>query len=48
LKRADLVLLVTDHTAYDYAFIERYARCIIDTRDAFRRRGINSKKVYRA
>jgi UDP-N-acetyl-D-glucosamine dehydrogenase len=48
LKRADIVLLVTDHTAYDYAFIERYARCIIDTRDAFRRRGIDSKKVYRA
>jgi len=48
LKRADLVLLVTDHTAYDYAFIERYARCIIDTRDAFRRRGIDSKRIYRA
>jgi len=48
LKRADLVLLVTDHTAYDYAFIERYARCIIDTRDTFRRRGIDGKKVYRA
>ncbi len=48
LKGADLVLLVTDHTAYDCAFIERYALCIIDTRNAFRRRGIDSKKVYRA
>lgn len=48
LKDADVTLLITDHSAYDYAFIERNARCILDTRDAFRRNGIRSKKVYRA
>ncbi len=48
LKTADLVLLVTDHSAYDYAFIERHASCIVDTRNAFARHGINSKKVFKA
>ncbi|MBF0317172.1 MAG: nucleotide sugar dehydrogenase [Nitrospirae bacterium] len=48
LKEADLALLITDHSAFDYAFIEQHARCIVDTRDAFRRNKINSEKVYRA
>ncbi|SPP99524.1 UDP-N-acetyl-D-glucosamine 6-dehydrogenase [Candidatus Sulfobium mesophilum] len=48
LKEADLLILVTDHSAYDYAFIERHAGCIVDTRGAFRKNGIKSEKVYRA
>lgn len=48
LKKTDLALLITDHTAYDYSFIERYVQCILDTRDAFRKNGINSKKVFKA
>lgn len=48
LRRADLVLLVTDHTAYDYAFIEKHARCIVDTRNAFERHGIRSPKISKA
>jgi UDP-N-acetyl-D-glucosamine dehydrogenase len=48
LKRADLVVLVTDHSIYDYAFIEKHARCIVDTRNAFRSRGIKSGKIHRA
>ncbi len=48
LSKADLVLLVTDHSSYDYAFIERHAGCIVDTRGAFRKNGIKSEKVYRA
>jgi len=48
LKDADMALLAIDHTSYDYAFIEKHARCILDTRDAFRKNKINSKKVYRA
>jgi len=48
LRKADLVLLVTDHTAFDYDFIERHAQCIVDTRDAFKKRGIESRKVYKA
>jgi UDP-N-acetyl-D-glucosamine dehydrogenase len=48
LKNSDLVLLVTDHTAFDYAFIEKYAKCVVDTRNAFRKNGINSRKIFRA
>jgi UDP-N-acetyl-D-glucosamine dehydrogenase len=48
LKEADIVLLLTDHTSFDYAFIGKHARRIIDTRDAFRRHGVESAKVTRA
>ncbi len=47
LTKVDLVILVTDHSSYDYDFIEKHARSILDTRDAFRRNGINSDKVAR-
>lgn len=48
LGDADAVVLLTDHTAYDYAFIEKHARCIVDTRNAFERNGIKSTKVHKA
>jgi UDP-N-acetyl-D-glucosamine dehydrogenase len=48
LKKADLILLLTDHTAYDYPFIEKHARCIVDTRNAFARNGIRLKKIFKA
>ncbi|MBI3754345.1 MAG: nucleotide sugar dehydrogenase [Deltaproteobacteria bacterium] len=48
LKGADMALLATDHTSYDYAFIERHAQCILDTRNAFSKNKINSEKVNRA
>jgi UDP-N-acetyl-D-glucosamine dehydrogenase len=34
LKRYDLVLIATDHSAYDWKFIVRHARLIVDTRNA--------------
>lgn len=48
LNWADIVLLATDHTLYNYTFIEKYAKCIVDTRGAFRRNRINSPKVFMA
>ena len=48
LKNVDLVLLLTDHTAYDYAFIEKHARIILDTRNAFERNGIKNRNIYKA
>jgi UDP-N-acetyl-D-glucosamine dehydrogenase len=48
LKDADVALLLTDHTAYDYAFIAKHAQRILDTRNAFRKNGIKSKKIYKA
>jgi UDP-N-acetyl-D-glucosamine dehydrogenase len=46
LQEADLVLLITDHTAYDYAWIASQARLIVDTRNAFK--GIEGKHIYPA
>ncbi len=34
LAENDAVIVVTDHTALDYAFVVRHARCVIDTRNA--------------
>ncbi len=48
LKKSDLVILVTDHSVYDYNFIEKHAQCILDTRNAFQTRGIKSKKIFKA
>ncbi|MCL4456632.1 MAG: nucleotide sugar dehydrogenase [Nitrospirae bacterium] len=48
LNNADMALLLTDHSAYDYGFIEKHSKCIVDTRDAFRKNGINSGKIIRA
>jgi UDP-N-acetyl-D-glucosamine dehydrogenase len=41
----DCVLIVTDHTAYDYASIVQEAQLVIDTRNATR--GIESDKIVR-
>jgi UDP-N-acetyl-D-glucosamine dehydrogenase len=46
LQEADLVLLVTDHSAYDYAWIASQARLIVDTRNAFK--GIDGDHIYPA
>jgi UDP-N-acetyl-D-glucosamine dehydrogenase len=40
------VLLVTDHSAYDYAWIASQARLIVDTRNAFK--GIAGQHIYPA
>ncbi|HEU4402967.1 MAG TPA: nucleotide sugar dehydrogenase [Candidatus Polarisedimenticolia bacterium] len=36
LRAADIVLIVTDHTTYDYGFIVEHASCVLDTRNATR------------
>jgi UDP-N-acetyl-D-glucosamine dehydrogenase len=32
LKRADVVVLVTDHDAFDYDLVTAHATCVLDTR----------------
>ncbi len=44
LQQADLVLLVTDHSAFDYAWIASQAQLILDTRNAFK--GIKGDHIY--
>jgi UDP-N-acetyl-D-glucosamine dehydrogenase len=48
LRSADIVLLLTDHSDYDYAFIEEHAGIILDTRNAFERNGIRSSKIHKS
>lgn len=47
LREADVVLIVTNHSSYDYAQILRVARFIFDTRNALGRQGLNNPKVVR-
>lgn len=48
LAAQDVVVIVTDHSAYDYAWIVKHAKRVVDTRDACRdvRRG--REKITRA
>jgi UDP-N-acetyl-D-glucosamine dehydrogenase len=48
LAKYDLILLSTDHTNYDYNFINEHSKLILDTRNAFKKSGINSNKVFKA
>jgi UDP-N-acetyl-D-glucosamine dehydrogenase len=34
MAAADCVMVVTDHSAFDYAAVARHARCVVDTRNA--------------
>ncbi len=46
LKAADLVLLVTDHSAYDYHWLASQAKLIVDTRNAFK--GQSGTQIFKA
>jgi UDP-N-acetyl-D-glucosamine dehydrogenase len=45
LAVADCVVIVTDHSAFDWASIVEHSRLIVDTRNALR--GFNSSKIVR-
>jgi UDP-N-acetyl-D-glucosamine dehydrogenase len=42
---ADCVVIVTDHSGFDYAALVRDAKLIVDTRNALK--GIDSEKIFR-
>jgi UDP-N-acetyl-D-glucosamine dehydrogenase len=46
LQDSDLVLLVTDHSAYDYPWLASQSRLIVDTRNAFQ--GLPGNHIYPA
>ena len=48
LEAADAVLIATDHDGVDYGLVAAHARLIVDTRNAFGRRGIAAPAVERA
>ncbi|PIU45615.1 MAG: UDP-N-acetyl-D-glucosamine dehydrogenase [Ignavibacteriales bacterium CG07_land_8_20_14_0_80_59_12] len=45
LRRADCVVITTDHSAYDYSFVVKNAKLIIDTRNATKRVKSGRKKI---
>ncbi|MEX2142019.1 MAG: nucleotide sugar dehydrogenase [Pirellulales bacterium] len=48
LASLDCVLIATDHTAYDYATIVKFARLVVDTRNATRNVTHGREKIYKA
>ena len=48
LKSYDLVVLSADHTGYDYKFILENSNIIVDTRNAFAKRGLLDKKIFKS
>ena len=47
LEATDCVLLATNHSAYDYDFIQSHASLIVDTRNAFTGKpGLEGKVVW--
>jgi UDP-N-acetyl-D-glucosamine dehydrogenase len=45
IKAADCVVIVTDHTAVNYAEVVEHSRLIVDTRNALK--GFRSEKIVR-
>ena len=48
LRSYDLVVLSTDHSIFDYNFIAKNAKLIVDSRNAFESRGIKRKNIFKA
>ena len=48
LAAYDLILLSTDHNDYDYEFIYKHSKLIIDSRNAFNIKGLANGKVFKA
>jgi UDP-N-acetyl-D-glucosamine dehydrogenase len=48
LRGQDAVLIVTDHTAYDWAFIVEHAPLVVDTRNATRGVTAHRERIVRA
>lgn len=44
----DLILLSTNHDDYDYKFILEHSKLILDTRNAFKNKGITNGKIFKA
>jgi UDP-N-acetyl-D-glucosamine dehydrogenase len=47
LRQQECVIILTDHSAYDWPLIFRHARLVIDTRGVSRRLGISGDRVVR-
>jgi len=48
LKKMDAVVIVTDHSSYDYEWIVQHANCVLDTRNATKEVKTNRHKIIKA
>jgi UDP-N-acetyl-D-glucosamine dehydrogenase len=48
LASQDCILIATDHSAYDWGFIVRHARLVVDTRNATRNVPHGRDKIFKA
>jgi len=48
LAAQDCVLIATDHTAYDYDFVLKHAKLVVDTRNATKKANCDRSQVVRA
>ncbi len=48
LAAQDCVLIATDHSAYDYSFIVKHARMVLDTRNATKNVREGREKIFKA
>lgn len=45
LRESDVVVIVTDHTSYDFEWIAAYSKKIVDTRNATKKIKNNREKI---
>jgi UDP-N-acetyl-D-mannosaminuronate dehydrogenase len=45
LQKHDVVVIVTDHSNVDYAFVQKHANAIFDTRCVYKERFANVKRI---
>jgi len=45
IKNADVVVIVTDHTCFDYANVVKLAKLVVDTRNATKKLGVKANVV---
>ena len=48
LAAQDCVLIATNHTAYDYSFIVKHSKMVLDTRNATKEVSIGREKIFKA
>ncbi len=48
LRKFDLVIVVTNHSSYDYEHIRKHAKLILDTRNAFKVKGLREGNIIKA
>lgn len=47
LERQDLVILIADHSAFDYDMLKTHSRKLFDTRNAFESKGLGGKNIIK-